>query len=127
MTKADPKISFCTRSGNRTRTTFKGHRILSPACLPVPPSERGLLYFKQKFPLQEGIFIGAKDEIRTRDPDLGKVVLYQLSYFRVLVSANICRKAILTSFFYFFYLLFYNLLLISKSEIKSSSNPLPEP
>ena len=25
---------------------------------------------------------GAKDEIRTRDPDLGKVVLYQLSYFR---------------------------------------------
>ena len=28
----------------------------------------------------EGIW--AKDEIRTRDPDLGKVVLYQLSYFR---------------------------------------------
>ena len=26
---------------------------------------------------------GAKDEIRTRDPDLGKVVLYQLSYFRM--------------------------------------------
>ena len=26
--------------------------------------------------------IGAKDGIRTRDPDLGKVVLYQLSYFR---------------------------------------------
>jgi hypothetical protein len=25
----------------------------------------------------------AKDEIRTRDPDLGKVVLYQLSYFRI--------------------------------------------
>ena len=29
---------------------------------------------------------GAKDEIRTRDPDLGKVVLYQLSYFRVGVA-----------------------------------------
>ena len=28
--------------------------------------------------------LGAKDEIRTRDPDLGKVVLYQLSYFRML-------------------------------------------
>ncbi len=27
--------------------------------------------------------IRAKDEIRTRDPDLGKVVLYQLSYFRI--------------------------------------------
>jgi hypothetical protein len=24
---------------------------------------------------------GAEDEIRTRDPNLGKVVLYQLSYF----------------------------------------------
>ncbi len=30
--------------------------------------------------------LGAKDEIRTRDPDLGKVVLYQLSYFRMLFS-----------------------------------------
>ena len=28
-----------TRSGNRTRTTIAGHRILSPACLPIPPSE----------------------------------------------------------------------------------------
>ncbi len=27
--------------------------------------------------------IGAKNGTRTRDPDLGKVVLYQLSYFRV--------------------------------------------
>ena|GEM_PF-2705728 len=26
--------------------------------------------------------VGAENEIRTRDPDLGKVVLYQLSYFR---------------------------------------------
>ena len=26
--------------------------------------------------------IGAENETRTRDPDLGKVVLYQLSYFR---------------------------------------------
>jgi hypothetical protein len=25
----------------------------------------------------------AEDETRTRDPDLGKVVLYQLSYFRL--------------------------------------------
>jgi hypothetical protein len=35
---------------------------------------------KQKAFRMEGF--GAKDEIRTRDPDLGKVVLYQLSYFR---------------------------------------------
>ena len=26
---------------------------------------------------------GAENETRTRDPNLGKVVLYQLSYFRV--------------------------------------------
>ncbi len=29
----------------------------------------------------------AENETRTRDPDLGKVVLYQLSYFRLLNSA----------------------------------------
>ena len=28
--------------------------------------------------------VGAKNGTRTRDPDLGKVVLYQLSYFRVV-------------------------------------------
>ena len=30
---------------------------------------------------------GAGNETRTRDPDLGKVMLYQLSYSRVLVPA----------------------------------------
>ncbi len=34
--------------------------------------------------------IGAGNETRTRDPDLGKVVLYQLSYSRIgTSSANI--------------------------------------
>ena len=37
--------------------------------LPVPPPR---LYF----------YNGADDETRTRDPNLGKVVLYQLSYVR---------------------------------------------
>ena len=27
--------------------------------------------------------LGAENETRTRDPNLGKVVLYQLSYFRL--------------------------------------------
>jgi hypothetical protein len=31
------------------------------------------------------LMFGAGNETRTRDPDLGKVVLYQLSYSRVLV------------------------------------------
>jgi hypothetical protein len=30
-------------------------------------------------------FLRAEDEIRTRDPHLGKVMLYQLSYFRILL------------------------------------------
>ncbi|MDB5120345.1 MAG: hypothetical protein JWN56_1563 [Sphingobacteriales bacterium] len=36
----------CTRSGNRTRTRFRANRILSPACLPVPPSEQMILNLK---------------------------------------------------------------------------------
>ncbi len=31
-----------------------------------------------------GFVLGAENETRTRDPNLGKVVLYQLSYFRNL-------------------------------------------
>lgn len=31
----------------------------------------------------------AANEARTRDPDLGKVVLYQLSYFRSLGFAKV--------------------------------------
>ena len=41
--------------------------ILNPLCLPIPPLGQ----------------IGAGTEARTRDPDLGKVVLYQLSYSRI--------------------------------------------
>src|SRR5262245_33141195 len=34
---------------------------------------------------------GAGNETRTRDPDLGKVVLYQLSYSRIGVWARNCK------------------------------------
>jgi hypothetical protein len=48
---------------------------------------------KQKKPPFEGSFSvfksGAEDETRTRDPDLGKVVLYQLSYFCVLFNQSL--------------------------------------
>ena len=33
--------------------------------------------------------VGAENETRTRDPNLGKVVLYQLSYFRII--SNLLR------------------------------------
>ena len=32
--------------------------------------------------------LGAENETRTRDPNLGKVVLYQLSYFRKMFNLN---------------------------------------
>ena len=40
----------------------------------------------------------AKDEIRTRDPDLGKVVLYQLSYFRMILVLTSSDVAILIKY-----------------------------
>ena len=65
------------------------HRILSPACLPIPPSRHLVPRPKQedrtkKPTLGRPIYSWAKDGVRTRDLDLGKVALYQLSYFRVL-------------------------------------------
>ncbi len=34
------------------------------------------------------VFCGADDEIRTRDPHLGKVMLYQLSYVRMRATEH---------------------------------------
>ena len=36
-------------------------------------------------------FYGAENEARTRDPNLGKVMLYQLSYFRIFVLVKEMR------------------------------------
>ena len=49
---------------NRTGTVVTYRRILSPVRLPVPPPR----HFCEKN--------GAEDGIRTRDPNLGKVVFY---------------------------------------------------
>ena len=65
----------CTRGGTWTRTDITAHRILSPACLPIPPPGQKKI--------RGADFLWAGDETRTRDPDLGKVVLYQLSYSRI--------------------------------------------
>ena len=81
--------------------------------------------------------IRAKDEIRTRDPDLGKVVLYQLSYFRVgiftfalvclvslllrLWSANIGRNEYSASNLIKNLKVFYKSLAFKTSAIKSFS------
>ncbi len=80
---------YCTEGGTWTRTAITDHWILSPACLAIPP-------------LQHGCFIlnRAKDGIWTRDPHLGKVVLYRWATFAWLIaSANLI-----------YYLIFQNLL-----------------
>ena len=74
-----------------------GQGILSPSCLPIPPFEH---------PRRER----AENETRTRDPNLGKVMLYQLSYFRIfstgakimsfLVSAKLSIKKVWQKIFY---------------------------
>ena len=43
--------------------------------------------------MADGI-IRAEDETRTRDPDLGKVVLYQLSYFRMCLTGRKNKRII---------------------------------
>ena len=70
------RLSVYPRPGSN-RHAFKGQGILSPSCLPIPP----LRHLHKKSRFYSGP-CGAENETRTRDPDLGKVVLYQLSYFR---------------------------------------------
>ena len=50
----------------------------------LPDMKIGINFFVplSKF---DQFFNGAKNGTRTRDPDLGKVVLYQLSYFRIIL------------------------------------------
>ena len=45
---------------------------------------------EKKIPLS-GIFFRAEDRARTGHPDLGKVVLYQMSYFRILYKKELLQ------------------------------------
>ena len=64
--------------GDLNPHSCNSQRILSPSCLPFHHSGS----------------LGAKNGTRTRDPNLGKVVLYQLSYFRECV----CKDRMLFGF-----------------------------
>ena len=35
------------------------------------------------------LYVGAENEVRTRDPQLGRLMLYQLSYFRKFSTENL--------------------------------------
>ena len=70
--------------------------------------------------------LGAENETRTRDPNLGKVVLYQLSYFRIvdfrsgiccnhyflIASAKIEQKFLLCKYFSNFFCTFLRFFLV---------------
>ena len=56
------------------------HTHLKRARLPIPPPGHFMLFIKQT---------RAENETRTRDPNLGKVVLYQLSYFRIFLISQV--------------------------------------
>ena len=61
-------------------TQPNGHYPLKVACLPIPPPGHKPFFLDKKN--------RAKNGTRTRDPNLGKVVLYQLSYFRIFGYEN---------------------------------------
>ena len=85
--KNSPRVeSFSYPRPGSNRHGFKGQGILSPSCLPIPP----LRHLHKKSRTESGP-CGAENETRTRDPDLGKVVLYQLSYFRKSGAENETR------------------------------------
>ena len=71
-----PLKSECPEQDSNLHTSRHAH--LKRTRLPIPPSGQ-----KKRAP-PSGQKKRAENETRTRDPDLGKVVLYQLSYFRKL-------------------------------------------
>ena len=82
-----PKKEYIGKIGgwNRSRTGVHG---FAGRCMTTLPSSLNGLQCKKN---------GAGNEIRTRDPDLGKVVLYQLSYSRFIQSVRILHCSLLVS------------------------------
>ena len=101
--KAPYKVlsALVPRAGVEPARTYKVRGILSPLCLPISPP--GQHFLGGAFQSRTGLYefaircitalltrhtklssSGAGNEVRTRDPNHGKVMLYQLSYARVL-------------------------------------------
>ena len=75
---------FNARDRTRTDTAENGHWILSPARLPIPPPGQKIMSHEQSAHRTLSFSrTRARNGTRTRDPNLGKVVLYQLSYSRL--------------------------------------------
>ena len=70
--------------------------------------------------------LGAENETRTRDPNLGKVVLYQLSYFRnkiLLLTTTTFRLRVQRYTFFFILQIFFALMLKKYYFDKINSTP----
>ena len=53
------------------------------SCVSTYSTTRALILSKKPPPCGGGFCLRGENETRTRDPNLGKVMLYQLSYFRI--------------------------------------------
>ena len=89
--KADQLIADLLGTENETRARIRGHGadfFRSPLSRPRPAAPSGSRSRAQVLCIKKADQLiadplGAENETRTRDPNLGKVVLYQLSYFRI--------------------------------------------
>ena len=83
------RLSF-SRAENETRTHAARGSLAPLFFTPAPPrgglgvARRSLRFPSNKKDSRKGCLFRAENETRTRDPNLGKVVLYQLSYFRLI-------------------------------------------
>ncbi len=80
------------RYGGRARNRTEVHGFAIRCIATLPPSRVDFLHNLSKITRPEtqtrSLEFGAGNEIRTRDPNLGKVVLYQLSYSRLKRCAH---------------------------------------
>ncbi len=89
---------------------YKFRGILNPLCLPISPLGQWRRVPESNWttricnPLHNRfanapsfIIFGAGNEARTRDPNLGKVMLYQLSYSRIALMLCIIRDYFIVS------------------------------
>ena len=118
---------------DHVRTSFN-HNKQPFLKLPPPPQTKKLLFSSsltflqrcrgnEKTPLLGGDFCRARDEVRTRDIHLGKVVLYQLSYSRNFGAKNYGLMAILSIVFWQVFKLSF--LSVQNNETHNKKNDIP--
>ncbi len=102
------KYSYPTGNGDKKKETNRGKhdsslRVLEAGLEPAQPQwPKDFKSFVSTIPPFEHPFKErAENETRTRDPNLGKVMLYQLSYFRIWITgAKINSFPVSAKFFF---------------------------